>query len=109
MNILPYVRSYVKKYVHVNVALCKLKNCTNSLFTWFKENHMKPNGDKCYLLALTEKSVSINIEGSNVKKRKEQKLLDVKFNSSLSFECDITSVSKKASHKLHALARIVYD
>ena len=70
---------------------------------------MKPNGDKCYLLALTEKSVSINIEGSNVKKRKEQKLLDVKFNSSLSFECDITSVSKKASHKLHALARIVYD
>ena len=26
--------------------LSKLKNCTDSLFTWFKENHMKPNGGK---------------------------------------------------------------
>ena len=28
-------------------VLSKLKNCTDSLFTWFKENHMKPNGDNC--------------------------------------------------------------
>ena len=29
---------------------------------------MKPNGDKCQLLATTEKSVSINIDGGYVKK-----------------------------------------
>ena len=28
---------------------------------------MKPNGDKCHLLVTTEKSVSINIDRSNVK------------------------------------------
>ena len=49
-------------------VLSKLRNCVDSLFTWFKENHMKHNGDKCYLLVKTEKSICINIDGSNVKK-----------------------------------------
>ena len=75
-------------------VLSKLKNCTDSLFTWFKENHMKPNGDKCHLLVATEKSVSISINGSNVTNKKEQKLLDIKFDSSPSFEGHITSLCK---------------
>ena len=87
-------------------VLSKLKNCTDSLFTWFKENHMKPNGDKCHLLVTTEKSVSINIDGSNVTNKKEQKLLGIKLHSSLSFEGHMTSLWKKANQKLHALARI---
>ena len=37
---------------------------------------MKPNGDKCHLVT-TEKSVSINIDGSNVTNKKEQKLLGI--------------------------------
>ena len=88
-------------------VLSKLKNCTDSLFTCFKENHMKPNVDKCHLLGTTEKSVSINIDGSSVTNEKEQKLLGIKFNSPLFFEGHITSVREKASQKLHALARIV--
>ena len=68
---------------------------------------MKPNGDNCHLLATTEKSVSMNIDGSNVENKKEQKLLGIKFDSSLSFKGHITSTCKKASQKLHALARIV--
>ena len=87
--------------------LGKLRNCTDSLFTWFKENHMKPNGDKCHLLVTTEKSVSINIDGSNVENKKEQKLLSIKLDSSLSFKGHITSLCKKASQKLHTLARAV--
>ena len=75
-------------------VLSKLKNCTDNLFTWFKENHMKPNGDKCHLLVATEKSVSISINGSNVTNKKEQKLLDIKFDSSPSFEGHITSLCK---------------
>ena len=88
-------------------VLSKLKNCTDSLFTCFKGNHMKPNVDKCHLLGTTEKSVSINIDGSSVTNEKEQKLLGIKFNSPLFFEGHITSVCEKASQKLHALARIV--
>ena len=55
--------------------LSKLKNCTDSLFTWFEENHMKPNSDKGHLLVTTEKSVSINIDIINVTNKKEQNLL----------------------------------
>ena len=69
---------------------------------------MKPNGDKCHLLVTTEKSVSINIDRSNVTNKKEQKLLRIKFDSSLSFEGHITNLCKKASQKLHTLARIVH-
>ena len=68
---------------------------------------MKPIGDKCHLLVTTEKSVSINIDGSNVTNKKEQKLLGIKFDSSLSFEGHIGNLCKKASQKLHVLARIV--
>ena len=68
---------------------------------------MKPNGDKCHHLVTTEKSVSINIDENNVENKKEQKLLGIKFDSSISSKGHITSLSKKASQKLHALARIV--
>ena len=68
---------------------------------------MQPNGNKCHLLVTTEKPVIINITGSNVKNKKEQKLLGINFDSSLSFEGYITSLCKKASQKLHALARTV--
>ena len=41
-------------------VLSNLKNCTDNLFTWFKENHIKTNGDKCHLLVTTEKYQSIS-------------------------------------------------
>ena len=88
-------------------VLSKLKSCTDSLSTWFKVIQMKSIGDKCHLLVPTEKAVSINIDGSNVTNKKEQKLLGIKFGSSPSFEGHITNLCKKASQKLHALARIV--
>ena len=44
------------------IVFRKSENCTDSLFTWFKENHIKPNGDKCHLLVTTEKSVSTLME-----------------------------------------------
>ena len=72
---------------------------------------MKTNGGKSHFLVATEKSVSINIDGSNARIKKEQKLLcikfDSKFDSSLSFKGYISSLCKKASEKLHTLERIV--
>ena len=56
---------------------------------------MKANGAKCHLLVTTEKSVSINIDRNNVTNKKEQKLLGIKFELSLSFKDHITSLCKK--------------
>ena len=71
-----------------------------------KKNHTKLNGDTYHLIVTTEKSVSIYIDGSNVKNKKKQKLFGIEFDSSLSFEGHITSLCKKVSQNLHALARI---
>ena len=59
---------------------------------------MKPNGHKYHLLVLTEKSVRVNIDGSNVTNKEEQKLLSIKFDSSLSFEVTL-EISVKAQVK----------
>ena len=69
--------------------------------------YVKSNGDMCHLLVTTEKSVRINIDGSNVTNKKEQKLPGTRFDSSLSFEGHLSNLCKNASQKLHALARIV--
>ena len=57
---------------------------------------------------LKSQLVSTLTEAKQYKKsKKEQKLLGIKFDSSLYLECHIRSLCKKASQKLNALARIV--
>ena len=48
---------------------------------------------------------AVKIEDFSIKNSTEEKLLGVKFDSNLSFENRVTSLCKKASQKLHALAR----
>ena len=66
---------------------------------------MKANADKRHLLS-SDESCTAKIENFSIKNSTEEKLLGVKFDSNLSFESHVTSLCKKASQKLHALARI---
>ena len=81
----------------------------NSLLNWFRENHMKANADKCHLLVISNENCTAKIEDFNIKNSTEEKLFGVKFDSNLSFENHVTSLCTKASHKLHALARISHN
>ena len=54
----------------------------------------------------SNESCKTKIEDFSIKNSTEEKLLGVKFDSNLSFENHVTSLCKKASQKLHALARI---
>ena len=54
----------------------------------------------------TDESCTAKIEDFSIKNSTEEKLLGVKFDSNLSFENLVTSLCKKASQKLRALARI---
>ena len=54
----------------------------------------------------TDESCTAKIEDFSIKKGTEEKHLEVKFDSNLSFENHVTSLCQKASQKLHALARI---
>ena len=87
-------------------VICNLKKSTNSVLTWFRENHMKANADKCHLLVSSDESCTAKIEDFNIKNSTKEKLLGAKFDSNLSFENHVTSLCKKASQKLHALAII---
>ena len=83
-----------------------LEKSTNSLLNWFRKNHMKANVDKCHLLVSSDEVCAAKIEDFTIENSTEEKLLGVKFDSNLSFEGHVTSLCKKASQKLHALARI---
>ena len=85
----------------------KVELTTNNLSEWFKNNHMKTNADKCHLLVTRDTDVTAKIGEFDVKNSSEEKLLGVKIDSKLSFENHVSSLCKKASQKLHALARVV--
>ena len=97
----PYNFDFSLEYVISN-----LEKSTDSLLNWLRENHLKTNADKCYLLVSSNERCTAKIEDFSIKNSTEEKLLGVKFDSNLSFENHVTSLCKKASQKLHALARI---
>ena len=78
------------------------------LSSWYANNYMKMNGDKSHLHVLGNKSVEaiVNISGYLIKESDKEKLLGVTIDKKLNFNSHVHSLCKKASQKLHALARI---
>ena len=68
---------------------------------------MKANADKCHFLVTRDTDETAKIGEFDVKNSREEKLLGVKIDIKLSFENHVSSLCKKASQKLHALARVV--
>ena len=98
----PYCSSF-----SLDKVVNKLEAYINNLFKWFHESLMKVNADKCHLLVTTNSAVSANIEEFVINNSNEEKLLGIKIDTKLSLENHVSSLCKKASQKLHALARIV--
>ena len=61
-----------------------------------------------YLLVTGNYEVSANVNKFEIESCKKEKLLGISIDTTLSFEHHITSLCKKASQKLHALARIAH-
>ena len=65
------------------------------------------NADKCKLLISNKDSdLPINIEGETIVCEKLVKLLGIKIDNQLTFSEHVSSICKKVSLKLHALARV---
>ena len=64
--------------------------------------HMKTNGGESHFLVATEKSVSVNIDGSNARNKKEQKLLGNKlihlYLSKVTFQFSVKKLVKNYVH-----------
>ena len=69
---------------------------------------MKANADKCHLLVTSNCEVSTNINKFETESNKKEKLLGISTDATISFGHHITFLCKKASRKLHALARIAH-
>ena len=76
------------------------------MFDWFSENFLKANGDKYHLIASSKVPVDIQISDIKVTIGSRVKLLCIHVDNRLKFDYPVTQLCKKASKKLHALARI---
>ena len=91
----------------IEIVIENLQDCTNTLVNWFNDNYFKINIDKCHLLvANMVGNVSANINGDTIFGKKSVNLLGVTIDNELNFNEHVTKLCKKASLKLHALARI---
>ena len=92
---------------HIETVLQYLKNDTVILVKWFENNYFKMNADKCKLLITNnDENVSLTVDGHNIEGNKIVKLLGIKIDNQLNFNDHVSSIYKKASLKLHALARV---
>ena len=85
----------------------KLELITNISLELFKNNHMKTNAGKCHSLVIRDTYVPAEIEEFDVKNIREEKPLGIKIDTMLSFENHVSSLYKKTSQKLHAMARVL--
>ena len=96
-------------YVTANNAeevVFKLKAITQKLFTWFSQNEMKANLDKCHLLLSTTDAFNFEISETVTCNSNSKKLLVVTFDNKLKFEKDIITICQRANTKVNALARL---
>ena len=68
---------------------------------------MKGNAVKCHFLVSTSQEVSLNVNNFEIKDSDCEKPLCVKFDSKLRFDQHITDLCRRASRKIHALARVM--
>ena len=87
-------------------VITSLENAAEKLFEWFANNHMKAKHDKCHPLMSTLTPISIKVKDYIIKNSDNEKLLGVTVDANLNFNCHLENILKKASKKVHVLARI---
>ena len=83
----------------IESLIASLEEASKSLFTWFDNNLMKSNADKCHLLVISNEKVTIKTGRHEIANTKREKLLGVHLDSRLSFDYHISEICKKASRK----------
>ena len=88
-------------------VISKLEEDSIILLNWVESNAMKANPNKFHLLlSKPDERISVNVDGYQITNSKSEKLLGITIDSKLSFDEHVSGLCKKASNKLHALARI---
>ena len=92
---------------NLDLVIAKLEEDSSLLIKWINNNHMKGNPDKFHiLLTCNDETLSVNVGDNKILNRGSEKLLGITIDSKLYFDDHVISLCKKASQKLHALARV---
>ena len=83
-----------------------LEQNTEKILEWYGDNYMKSNNDKCHLLITSNSEISVRVGNHDIKNSSSEILLGVTIDNKLKFNEHVTKLCKKASAKLHALARV---
>ena len=83
-----------------------LEKNIDKLFHWFSDNFLKANPDKCHLLINTDENDALKIKNETFTNSSNEKGLGILFNNKFYFDEHVTSLCRKASQKLNALARV---
>ena len=85
----------------------KLEADSVILIKWINNNYMKANPNKFHiLLSETDTTLSVNVDKYKIFNKGSEKLLGITIDSKLSFDEHVSLLCKKATQKLHALARV---
>ena len=84
----------------------ELQASATKLFFWFKNNHLKANPRKSYILLSSKKPEFVLADGISLTANSHEKLLGVIIDSELKFENHITELCLKVSKKCNPLCRI---
>ena len=94
---------------NIETVLEELAKDTNILLRWFEGNYFKMNADKCkWLVTNNDDTISLVIDGQKITGNKCVKLLGIKIDNKLDFNDHVSNIYKKASLKLHALAKVAH-
>ena len=86
--------------------LKEIEDKSACVFNWFSANHFKANPKKSHFLLTSNEEVNLNLDDLIIKNSKSEKLLGVNIDNFLTFNEHVSELCKKASQKLHAIARI---
>ena len=67
----------------IDSLIVSLEEASKFLFTWFDNNLMKSNADKCHLLVSSNEKVTIKIGSHEIANTKREKLLGKRLDSGL--------------------------
>ena len=84
----------------------KLKIRQVVFLNWFSANYFKAKPRKSHFLLTSNEQINLNLDDSIIKTSKSEKLLGINIDHFLTFNEHVSKLCKKASQKLHAIARI---
>ena len=92
---------------NLNKVIGKLERDSFRTITWFEDNYMKLNADKCHLLVAghNHELQWAKIGDEKIWETNEQRLLGINIGKNLSFESHIANICTEANSKLTAIAR----